>query len=312
MTLNAENSQTLLESYVLLARQVKCPEYDITDTHSSQDTKIDKTIKNLKDLIATKLHLYASWLMVVDNVTSVSAIHTFLPQSGNEQWNKGQLLITTQDTSSIPSTCSFISHVSIMKGMEPLDAKCFLANISSLEDSEMEDEVAKALDYQPLALASAGTYVKKIRESVASDFGWKEYLDKLKRGMRALTEKELTKTNPSYSTSMTAATKLAVEKAIDSGGIMKNAFTFLSLCAHQALPLDILINYLLNIDKQVEREELAVQIQGYSLLLLEKRENGVFIGVHQVTHEVIKSVICESHDHPDYAQAVHGAITAYN
>lgn len=196
--------------------------------------------------------------------------------------------------------------------MEPLDAGSFLANISGFKDPEMEDKVAEVLGYQPLALASAGTYVKEIRENMVPNFGWKEYLDKLDRGKRVLTEKTLTKTNPIYSMSMTVARRLAVVKAIGSDNIMKNAVTFLSLCAHKALHLDILINYVLNIDKQVEREELAVQIQGYSLLLLEKRENGVFIGVHQVTYEVIKSVINESRELPDDAQAVHGAVIAFN
>ncbi|PFX21312.1 Nephrocystin-3 [Stylophora pistillata] len=312
MTLNAENLETLLESYVTLARQVKCPEYNVTDTSRFKETSIVEKIKNLRDLIATKLHLYASWLVVVDNVLSVSERTELLPQSGNKRWSQGQLLITTQDTLSIPPTCSFISHFSISLGMKPIEAWHFLAKIAGFADQEMEDEVAKALDYQPLALASAGTYIRKIREcNWSANFGWKKYLEKLRKGTRALTEEVLTKTNPAYSKSMTVATRLAVERAIGSDSIMKHSFTLLSLCAPQALHLDVLTNYILNIDEHVDKDVVAIQIEGYSLFLFEERENGVFIGMHQVVWDSITFVI--SHEESQgYAQTVCAAVKSFN
>ena len=313
MTLNAESLETLLDSYVSLARQVKCPDYTVIDTRYSKEMKVEEKINNLRDLIATKIHLFASWLLVVDNVTSVSLVHDFLPQSGNERWIKGQLLITTQDTLSIPSESSFVSHINISRGMEPTDASCFLAKISGIKDHEKEEKVAKALDYQPLALASAATYVKKIRESKGSTtFGWKKYLEKLEKGMRALTEKELTNTNRSYPKSMTAATTLSVERAITSDSVIKNAFTFLSVCSPQLLHLDILMNYILNVDKDLDREEIGIQIQGYSLLLFEERENGVYIRQHQIVHDVIKSVIKEHFESAGKARVVDAAVRSFN
>ncbi|PFX26682.1 Nephrocystin-3 [Stylophora pistillata] len=312
MTLNAESLQTLLESYVTLVRQVKCPEYDVGNTRRSKETSITEKIKNLKDLITTKLHLYASWLLVVDNATNVSDTLKLIPQSGNEQWSQGQVLITTQDTLSIPPTCSFISHFSISQGMKPIEARRFLANIAGFEDRKMEDEVAKALDYQPLALASAGNYVRKTREcNLAANFGWKEYLEKLENGMRALTEEVLTKTNPAYSKSMTVATRLAVERAIDSDSIVQHSFSLLSLCAPQALHLDILKNYILNVDEHVDKDVVAIHVQGYSLLLFEERENGVFISMHRVVWDAIRTV--RSNEEPQgYTQIIHAAVRSFN
>ena len=86
MTLNAE-------SY--FARQLKCSEYAVTNTLNSQDLTTDEKITNLKTLISIKIKLYTSWLLVVDNVTSIPLVHVHLPESGNEQWVRGQLLITT-------------------------------------------------------------------------------------------------------------------------------------------------------------------------------------------------------------------------
>ena len=96
MTLNAENSESLLESYFSLARKVSCLAYTITSTENSKDLNAEQKIAKIKDLIATKIHLYSSWLLVIDNVTNLARMAQFLPERGNEQWGKGQLLITTQ------------------------------------------------------------------------------------------------------------------------------------------------------------------------------------------------------------------------
>ncbi|XP_066017097.1 uncharacterized protein [Pocillopora verrucosa] len=314
MTLNAESSKTLLESYASLGRQIKCPEYTIMQTLNSTDMQFEEQINNLKDLIATKIPLYGSWLLVVDNVSSLCDVHDFLPRPGNQQWTKGQLLITTQNSLSIPSESSFVSHISVSEGMVPTDARCFLAKVSGIRQQGMEDKIAKALDYQPLALASAGVYMKKVRESkVARSFGWEEYLEKLERGMRALTEKELTKTNPSYRKSMTVATKLAIERAINNDSVVKSAFTLLSLCSLQPLHLDILMNYILNDQNpNLDKEEIALQIQGYSLLLFDERESGIFVSVHQVVHEASKSVINECQEPDENVRSVAYAVMSFN
>ncbi|CAH3110528.1 unnamed protein product [Pocillopora meandrina] len=165
MTLNAENSKTLLESYATFARHLKCPEYAVTNTFTSTDLSTDEKIRSLKTLISTKIELYSSWLIIVDNVTSMSHVDGNLPDSGNGQWAKGQLLITTQDTASIPPSGLFIQHIPVSKGMEPHEAGCLLEMLSGFNDPKMEKEVARVLDYQPLALASAATYVREVRNN---------------------------------------------------------------------------------------------------------------------------------------------------
>ena len=111
------------------------------------------------------------------NVIDVSQIHGHLPDAGDEQWARGQLLITTQDAVSISLTNSAIQHVSVSEGMHPGDACSLLTLLSGVNDGEMEDEIAQALDYQPLALASVSIYVREVRQSkVSVNFGWSDYL----------------------------------------------------------------------------------------------------------------------------------------
>jgi len=235
----------------------------------------------------------------------------FLPEPGNEQWGKGQMLITTQDSSCIPLDSSFISHISVSKGMDPSDAACLLAIVSGIKNPDMEDKVAKALDYQPLALASAATYFKQVRK-LSPSFEWKDYLEKLEQGKRALTENKLVKTNPHYSYSMTAATRIAVERAMNSNQIMKHAFTFLALCAPQLLKLGILTNYILSRGEDQDKEEICSQILGSSLILAEKEEVCVYIRLHQVVHDIVKLVVKDFIKAEEQARAVDIAVRSFN
>ena len=289
MTLNAESLDTLLESYVSFARNLKCPDYSVTNIRDCKDLETKEKIANLKTLISTKVNLYTSWLLVVDNVTSMSLVHNHLPEPGNGKWSRGQMLITTQDTESIPSTNSFTDHISVSKGMKPDDACSLLVVLSGFSGSEMQKEVAQALDYQPLALASAAIYVKEVRQ-FNSNFGWNGYMEILQKGQRAITETSLSKTNHSYPKSMTAAIKLAAEKKMSSDKVLKHTFSLISLCAQQPLSLNIVINYILNIDEEIQDENvIGMRIQRSSLLLLDKDDSEMYIRVHQVVRDVINA-----------------------
>ena len=302
MTLNAENLESLLASYLSLARKLSCPAYTITVTENSKDLNIKEKVAIIKDLITTKIHLYSSWLLVIDNVTNLTKMGQFLPKRGNEQWGKGQLLITTQDCSCIPPESPITSHLSISKGMNDIDAVNLLFELTGITDDDMGQKVAQALDYQPLALASAGVYVRKVRNT-NPDFGWEEYLQKLEKGKRERTEEELTKVNNIYPDSMTEATRIAVKAEIDSNKIMKHAFTFLALCAPEPVRLHLLTTYVVNADGELDEEEIGIQIQGSSLLLIEG-ENDVNIRLHNVVHDIVEHLVKDQMQSVEHVRVV--------
>ena len=312
MTLNAQSLDTLQESYFSFARQLKCPEYAVTNILQSKDLQKDKKVAHLKTLIAAKLEPYTSWLLVADNVKSIFQMHVHLPEPGNKQWASGQLLITTQDTASIPLTSSFLQHISVKTGMEPDDAISLLDILSGIDDSDT-GVVAQALDYQPLALASAATYVKQRRQSrKESYFGWKDYLKKIESGQREDTETILAETNPSYPKSMTAATTLAVKEMMTSDKVIDHTFSFLSLCAPQPLSLNIVINYILKVDQEIPNKEMIItRIQRCSLILHEEEDSVVYIGVHQVVRGVIQRIMKDCPKSFHY-EAINGAVSAFN
>ncbi|CAH3187285.1 unnamed protein product, partial [Porites lobata] len=315
MTLNAASLDSLLESYASFARHLKCPDYSIVEALSSKDTTVDEKITSLKMLVAVKITCYKSWLLVVDNVTTMSSVHVHLPQVNSKAWERGHLLITTQDTTSIPSKSSFVNHISVSQGMEPDDARSLLSKLSGIPDSKLVGTVAQRLDYQPLALAGAAVFVQEIRrDKVSTHFGWEEYLKILEKGKRKTTENTLLDTNPIYPNSMTKAITLAVETLMRSDEVQKHLFTFLALCASRPLNIDIAVSYIMNAHEEfdeAEKELILMRLKRSSLLLFQDDEGGCFIRLHQVVHDAIKTVTKECAE-SQTDEVVSGVITSFN
>ena len=321
MTLDASNLDRLLDSYVSFARHLKCSEYAVTNTLNDKDLKTEEKIAYIKSLAGTKVELYTSWLLLVDNVVSIPEVRAHLPDTGNSYWNKGQLLITAWDTTSIPPDNSFIKHMSVSKGMAPSDATSLLATISGITDDETAEKVADALDYQPLALASAATFVKLVCDSKpSSNVGWRHFLEKLDEGQLQNTETFLPNTNASYPYSMTTAIALAVEKSMSSDRVLKHAFSVISLCAPQPLNLDIVTSYVqkaqensdMNTEGEFnEKDVIGLRIRNSSLLLLEEENGEIYVRIHQVVRHVVQRLI-KKHWDTDRFQIVHVSILSLN
>ena len=315
MTLNATSPDLLLVSYTSFARHLKCPDYSVIKILESKDWDVEKKITNLMTLIAEKVRCYTSWLLVVDNVTDMSSVQDLLSKFSTDAWERGQLLITIQDTRSIPSKSSFVNHISLSKGMEPKDARSLLSKLSGIPDSELVETVAQRLDYQPLALAGAAVFVKEIRQDrVSTHFGWEEYLKTLEKGKRQKTEDTLVATNPIYPNSMTKTTTLAVETLMRSDKFQKHLFTFLALCDSRPVNVDIAVSYIMNSHEEfdeAEKELIRVRLKRSPLLLFQDDEGGCFIGVHEVVHDAIKTVAKECAE-SQTDEVVSGVITSFN
>ena len=322
MTLDASNLDRLLDSYVSFARHLKCSEYAVTNTLNNKDLKTEEKIAYVKSLAATKVELYASWLLLVDNVVSIPEMNAHLPDTRNSHWSKGQLLITTQDTTSIPPDNTFIKQMSVSNGMAPSDATSLLATISGIADDETTaEEVANALDYQPLALASAATFVKQLCDSKPSlNLGWRDFLRKIDEGQLKNTQTFLSNTNASYPYSMTTAIALAVEKSMLSDRVLKHAFNIISLCAPQPLNLDIVTNYIQKIEENSDmntegefndKDVIGLRIRKSSLLLLEEDNGESYVRMHQVVRDVIQCLI-KQHCETQGFEVVHVSILSLN
>ena len=304
MTLNAESSDSLLESFTSFAQQIKCSEIEVNNILVSEEETSDEKIIRLKNLIQERIYLYTTWLLVIDNVTGVRSIP--LPEAGNAFWKTGQMLITTRDTVAELPEDTFTSHISINQGMEPNDAVSLMAAVSGTDDKEMLAKVAKELDYQPLALVNAATCVKHDCQSNEDpNLAWTEILNALRADKEQSVSTDVSTPESSIVKYTDVVVRLAVEELIQND-LIKLVFTFLSLFKRKEFDLHTLITYVQKVeelqDKDVQKaEELQdkeeirktseSQIKACPLLLLEQEANNVKIGVHQVVFNGIKSTL---------------------
>ena len=197
-TLNAETLDSLADSYSSFARHLGITEYTLTNLETSTKGNPREKIQHLKRVIYPKTKQFSDWLIIADNVLDLSLVCRDLPPTGSEEWGHGQVLITTQDSSSIPSNAPLTYHESLSKGMSPDDAVNLLRQVSQIQDQNQDEKVAEVVEYQPLALAAAAFYVQTIVVSGSPNYNWKDYLDALSHGEREATGTLLVSQNIAY------------------------------------------------------------------------------------------------------------------
>ena len=117
MTLNAKDTDTLLNSYEDFCRRLNCCKRDLLDIINSKESK-ERKIERLRLLITTRIKFWKKWWIIVDNVEDLEIIYPLLPQINCKDWDNGQIIITIQNTSSVPCDSSSSKHISLSDGMK--------------------------------------------------------------------------------------------------------------------------------------------------------------------------------------------------
>ncbi|XP_020907621.1 uncharacterized protein LOC110245670, partial [Exaiptasia diaphana] len=277
MTINATNMDTLLQSYVDFAARLNCYPDSIIKITTSKVLSQGKQILQIKALAAKQVDKYASWLMIVDNVTNLTIYSIYCPKYGEKTSGVGQILVTTQDEHCIQDNIH-THHVSLKRGMSEGDAIKVLSNISAIrEDDERMLEVAKSLDLQPLALACAGVYMKK-----ATSTTWKQFLEELDQGKREATEKMFQESSLNNPMSMTLVVEMALERETSGSKVLFHAFEFLSVLANDPIPIKNVVEYVMKCLPQEDEEVMASTITSSSLVMTS--DDGGELLTHQVVY----------------------------
>ena len=315
MTLNGKNLYSLLYSYEDFCRRLNCKESVLHSIlNSSKPT--DEKIKDLRSQITTRIKNWKKWWIIVDNVENLELISPLLPQRGDKVWNNGQVILTTQNTNCVPPDSSLTKHISLSIGMNDQECRQLLSKLSRPDGNDVNDplldEVAEKLDRQPLAMAAAAVYMRQVIESnYPPDFSWRDYLGKLKKGERKLTAERLRQINlAAYSSTMSAAVFLAVEKCAESNTILKHTFHLFSLISFEPLPLDLVVKYIQQQDKELKAEDIFPVIKHCSLFVhVGNDEND--IRLHRVVHEEIKEFSLKP-GIPNITSVIHVVKTMYH
>ena len=289
-TLNAESIETLAASYLTLGRHLRITEYALSGLESLKIEKPLEAVQQLHRLIFPKVTKFNKWMIIADNVVELRSVNALLPQTGSKEWGNGQVLITTQDSTTIPHNAPHTYHESLSKGMRLDEAVELLEKVSQISDREQAENVADFLDFQPLALAAAAFYVQTVISSGSSNYEWKEYLRDISTySQRREVETVLANVSLAYATTTMAAVEMAIKRTVDSDKVLRHTFSFLSLCAHDDLPLEAVSKFVKAQTKDQPEELIKAKIVRSSLLLVhsEKGDERRCIRLHKIVYEAL-------------------------
>ena len=293
-TLNAETLDSLANSYFNLAKDLKVTEYALTNLVTSKKHGSSETMQHLMRLISPKVKQFSAWLIIVDNVDDLSVVRGYLPPTASEEWGHGQVIVTTQDTKSIPLNAPHAYHdESLSKGMHPDDAVDLLREVSQISNQQQVEEVAKVLEYQPLALAAAAVYVQTIVSRGTPNYGWTKYRETLNSKEREAREELLAKENKAYPKTTAAAIRLALDRALKSDKVLFEVFCLLSLCTSDSLPIEAAVEFVRFRNKQLKEEFIRAKILESTMItcLYDVDGSPTYLRVHNVVHELLESVV---------------------
>ena len=291
-TLNTESVETLADSYLTLAKHLQMTEYALKELESLKSEKPLEAIQQLHRFIIPKASKFTKWLIIVDNVIDLRLVRGLLPQTGSVEWGHGQVLITTQDSGIIPQNAPHTYHESLSKGMKLDEAVKLLERLSQIPERGQEEIVAKLLDFQPLALAAAAYYVQTVVNNGSSNYDWKAYLDDISTyGQRNEIESVLATESSAYSKTTMAAVEMAIKRAADVDEVLRQTFSFLSLCAKDDLPLETVSKFVKAQVKDQPEELIKAKIVKSSLLLVYSEEGNkplTYLHLHKIVYEALK------------------------
>ena len=313
-TLNAESIETLADSYITLARHLGITEYTLTGLETSKREKPSEAVKQLQRLILTKVRKFSNWLIIADNVVDLKLVGNFLPQTGSEEWGHGQVLITTQDSSSIPHNAPQTYHESFSEGMKSDDAVELLEKVSQISDREKTEKVAKVLEYQPLALAAAAYYVQTVVKNGSPNYSWTNYLAGLTRSHREATESLLAAESSAYAKTTTTAITMAVQRAAETDEVLRETFSFLALCSSEIIPLEAVVKFVRARITDQPEELIKAKILRSSLILVSADEEveRQYLGLHNIVYAVLRQVVISKLEPSQRYQIIAEAVRIFN
>ena len=286
-TINAETLQTTGDSYIILARQLGIVEDTLTILAIAMAESPKETLNHLKELILPSMRKYSSWLIIVDNVADLTMVHNYLAQTAIEEWGHGQVLITTQDSSSIPTSAPHTYHESLSEGMLQDDAMKLLKEVSQISNQDPDAEhVVKSLNHQPLALAAAALYARAVVSGGSPNYSWSEYFESIIQGER---RPVMTKITDECSRAMATSIKVAIDKAMETDEILRQTFTLFSLCASDPLPIQAALDFVK--DRSIQSEEKIKEhlLESSSFLCVSEEDGSPeYLRLHGSVLQVLK------------------------
>ena len=134
--------------------------------------------------------------------------------------------------------------------------------------------------------------MQTVENSGSLNYDWKAYLDDISTyGQRNEIESVLATESSAYSKTTMAAVEMAIKRAADVDDVLRQTFSFLSLCAKDVLPLETVSMFVKAQVKDQPEELIKAKIVRSSLILVYSEEGNkpvTYLRLHKIVYEALK------------------------
>lgn len=246
---------------------------------STRDRKVEEIIVNdVKDWLTN----HTNWLLIIDNVDSISDVKDFIPSKGN-----GDVLITTRIQN---QNMQGIAEKFPLERMTPEEGAKFLLDqidiTPRLNDDSRAEEISSKVEGLPLALLLAGAYIKQTKSSL------EDYLHRYEE-KRSQLDSFISKNH--YSEAITTTFTLSFQMLHQKSPI---AIELLYLCAFlhpDTIPEDLIIignpddigaKLELAIRGQKSLDEAFPELFNYALIMRKNEEKT--LSIHDSVQKILR------------------------
>ena len=287
--LNAETVESLVESFKNLAQAL------ITTKAEKEKFIFIQSIKNaaqrekaLVNFVQSLLQRLPNWLLIYDNVESLTAIKPYFPDN-SEMWGKGNVMITTRNSniSNAPNIkVDQVIELGELTEDEALTLFCKIlynhepSRLSSLEQERIK-KCLKIIPFFPLDLCTAAYYIKYTGISL------EEYIARINKPSLEFgkLQENILKEASCYSKTRSKIISFTIEQIININKEFKDLLLLISLLDSQDIPRELLEKFK---SKNII-DSFIHTLKKYSLITSESSlsSSNLSFSLHRDIHNVI-------------------------
>lgn len=254
--LDAETEDSLLCSYITFAKDILGNSLHIKMAVTPKGLTTGQRIRLLKCIIERQLKRYSNWVIIIDNVHCLEQFSSYWPKPGSEEWGCGKIIITSTDSKATKAFCSKQSgHVTISRGMQPSESIELLCG-AGVANKDFALEVAEMLEFQPLALNCAASFVKNLSDEKKSE-PWRTFLENFQKE-RELCGEEFCQVNEGSNSELSlVAMKMLVDQLSVQHKLIPSILFLLSIFD----PFPVNKNMILNCFKELSDTDVESSLQ---------------------------------------------------
>ena len=161
------------------------------------------------------------------------------------------------------------------------------AELDQTKSDLAAEHVAKALDYQPLAVAAAADYFAQtvLKSEPLTDDDWKAYLQEIPTHSQSEETENL-----SGNKKTKAAVEMTLRRTVETDEVLRQTFSFLAICAQNDLPIEVVLKFVTARVTDQPEELIKAKIMRSPLIVVKSDEGDerTYVSLPETVYAALK------------------------